>query len=1649
MKCLNEKNPQVKAAIDEIEAVLGSHDAAYYIVSENEGYAIDQAPNGEPSKLFSDLLEHFNGDRQQAIRAKTKIYTDGFKSDHVKPGDIIYGHPAIGKTYSFEKGKFADKFIDWDVEFNRKRDEWIEQHSGAKKGTKKYKNARREYLTYPEKYPDYTEFITSEWNKAKEKAVRENKILFASPISLLRMFPQDFTKVINLSTEDFVQRSIERGEDAENAEDWKNNINSTIDAITDIPVITFQKGQYLEDYLSKAAAIDVNGEPVIDALQLSEPEKYSTEEGAFNIESLKDTKEDLDIREQEAAENLEHLLGYTEEDQQSFEEVTKDLSNTILENLQSRLVVYYNPDPVLKEQVTRSMQWQIQNITQGLASDYANVSNFLKEIMSEVKEISEFLVEARKNNKVIDDAKLNDLDQNFFSFYSKAVDDIVASLMHREAYREIVGKNSKGEYKLDKLVERAKRIQAMLIEGQAIVKTKIAENASAILNQVGMEVGAPVIYKYNQSNPSPDDQDISFLTAWLGAGDKIKDTSVKTIFYLINKADEKTRKDKYKVMEELEDLLTKAGKHNQYKLFEVDDNGNTTGYLVRSRNYGKFENAYKAEMDKICMELGIDVTQLSLPENRGIRIEYNKRRNKWLSKHCERRFTAKYYEAFNHLSEETQQQREAIQTYIRNLQNKARDQHGIVRLDRLSEKERQELKGHILRKKQLASLYDASGRMKQGTELKIAQELQELNKKLSQGFVMTKNSDKFEQEKARVMADPNLTPEQKQQWIEYNTRTTYKQEFYDKLKKLERKYYGKDYEALSERRRALLNMFRDDVTGEIDNLPLVTKNALKAITREMNRIRKSKKATTIEGENVFEDIADVVPTKKWYDDKRKFYDLVVVEDPEAAELWLKENAYTIKQTTNDGRTIIKTVPKSWYTKVVPKDKSMIEVVPNNNWLEVSEKSEFYNKAYYQAQQDHPELAGEYWIPKKELYDSSEQYSKIQSKPELKALYDGVFRVMNEATDKLTNLNKTQPYRLPQMSGSIYKYIGAEWRARKGFDKFNALPKGIFAYWRDKLSVRNDDKGFNKAFTKPNGERLNLIPQNYIHKLDNPAYLTADLVGSVIEYYESCTRWSYNREIQPKIELLKSYISGKKYKNKKGETKKSSNIKTFVDKFIDMNLYDIKNQNVTVSYGDNPSGKMFGILPYKGNIFGFIPYDISKPREINITKMLSILRTLGTTRNLALNVYCSLTGGFTALYSHIVNSLTARYYNPIDAAVALKDMMIDMLVNVPNKFGVTTYKPFMSRCMEYFEVGAELRPHPTNRVTILNMLTKHWGFGIYTLQDHFIKGQILGSVMHNYKLITDKDGKKRFVSREEYKTMNKLSVYTPGDALDWNFGDKLSFRDAVHFVGGELRAIDPANQQAVEEVQEQIGYLARSLAQSADGQLTNLQRSALLSHCAGQFGMMHRQYLPVILQERYTMSRQYDYQTQRWKEAVFRTPIRLITEAIKNNENLIDKFKYEINNDPVVRENLAKIVYEAALWIILAKIIRPLLASSADDDKKNILKQILAYAIDRTTFETLAPYNLADMARVIKSPSAITSYVEGLFELFYSPFDMLYDTVKSEITGENINKAIRKGAYKGMTPFTRDLIKLTPFKNIIELKDTDSKRRYYQNQILKE
>lgn len=71
--CPNKVSKEFK----EMSSIFGE-DKAYFLWMRNKGNHLEKAPNGADSKLFNDLLEYFNGDRKEALRAKAKVYRNEF-----------------------------------------------------------------------------------------------------------------------------------------------------------------------------------------------------------------------------------------------------------------------------------------------------------------------------------------------------------------------------------------------------------------------------------------------------------------------------------------------------------------------------------------------------------------------------------------------------------------------------------------------------------------------------------------------------------------------------------------------------------------------------------------------------------------------------------------------------------------------------------------------------------------------------------------------------------------------------------------------------------------------------------------------------------------------------------------------------------------------------------------------------------------------------------------------------------------------------------------------------------------------------------------------------------------------------------------------------------------------------------------------------------------------------------------------------------------------------------------------------------------------------------------------------------------------------------------------------------------------------------
>lgn len=1633
MQCLNLSNKEVKAAVDEVAKVLGSEDAAYYIISENNGYAIDQTPDGVQSEAFSDLLSRFDGDREQAIKEVAKTFlpaqkqpSDFFSNIEDLTGTFSDGSPHMtttsGEIVSRLKDYipqnsiayrlldlFADSnvdiFVSDDASFNGKsymwysdttHTIWINQNA--------FESTSMEYNAKSIVHEMVHAFTSRSFENVKNGVGTELEIKAYNKVKELLEFNRSLYKSIH----------DENGKWAGSLYGLKDEFEFIAEFLTDEEFVdnivddARQRGFFGEI----VAKIKEVWDAIVDLLTGNEHVKNT--ENTRNVLmdllsfNLEDNNESANIRFENSLSNkikqLENNIHeaerYNFDTKEELDKRLQIIRGNLLQGLQSRLKSIDIKDISKRTEVIENIKYQIANLQNDAINDFTVIADFVTDLKLDCRDVGNKVVAAYKGQTdALTDEELVSLNKNYFAFYCAQTKQIYDSLVNLDTYKQIVG-----EINYNKIMSELQLCKSILDQSYDAVKRMQVVNAQRIILKEGIKANSPTIFNYISEKTHDTDFDINYITRVLGSGDRINDDAIKSLFNILQNTENSINEVTFQKANELNKLLKVAGNKNQRLLFEVDENGNTTGYIIRDLNYGRFYNDLKKFKQDLQKEFGVDHQTLQLPENTATRVEYNRRLNKWLSEHCERKYTSEFYNLMNSLSAEASYAREMIMSKIRTLSNKYRDNDGVVHYESMSDKEWETLQQYELEKKELASIYDVYGNEKPegSVERRIAEELTELNNKLSKNLSHNYNQQKFQElveEKRRTLSKSDF-----KKWMDRNTRVVYTEEFYNKLSELDRVDYGEIYAQYNSEKRAILNMFRDNRTGEVNPklMPNSVKKRLDDLEVKMNNIRKSSKKKRTK--SAFSELAKIVPTERYRADEASAL-AMDQEAPGTSEVFFLQNTYN----TSTGAA-----PKSWYTKIVPKDGKYIQIIPSSNLSELSSESPFVNKNYKHDND-------EYYQPKKSLYDNSKEFNKIMSNKTLADLRQALINTMDESNSKLNNMEYLNKYRLPQISGSLYKYLKAS-----GYNPFKAVGR----YFLDAVSVKNDDVGIQKkVLTSPDGTSLALIPQYFTKQLEDPGTISADMVGSVIQYFKMAENFKQKNEIKGKVENIKSFLAQRRYtgtsnldaikriftgrKDPKQAT--DTNLYKFAENFINMNLYDVKTNSLSISIGQ---------------------------REVNLTKILKTLTGYGTLRNLGLNFACAATGFFTALHAHIVNSITGRYYTFDNACSAFKDIVFDLFKHGFSA-GSRTYKSEQMAYMDYFEVGStidSLFTH-TNRPRCVNFLAGQWAFGLYSASDYFIKGQILNCVMYDYKLI---DG--QFMHHEAY-----YNKYGKTDETRQIWKKAKSFKALTKFSAGKIVATSPDYQSAIDKITPIIGNAARQLSGSADGQLSPLQRAQMSANVFGAMCMMHRQYIPIILQQSFTMDRQWDYQTQREVEAILATPLKVFAKTWKDKQG-IDLFNTLLNqvflnrgfSNELDRTNIKKLKIEAALCLVLYPLIRDALKEDADKDKKNKLLNFFAYVMARTAFETTAPYNLVDIYGTIKTPTPLYSLLDNVGSVISYPLDILVSNTRDEKNKKT--KIITRGAYRGKTQLERDLWKTTPFKNIIELQDIPSKRRYYDTQI---
>lgn len=1191
----------------------------------------------------------------------------------------------------------------------------------------------------------------------------------------------------------------------------------------------------------------------------------------------------------------------------------------------------------------------------------------------------------------------------------------------------------------------------------------------------------------------------------LGSKDGAEDPVIRSIVYLVNKA---LRKSK----EETVDVATKLLKLNDQlrpgesalDLYEIDENGFTTQYLVRELNFGKFYNNYRNFIESLNKKFDLPEGNRKAPVDLDKRKQWNIEKNKWLAKNAERRFKPEYYEAYAELSDDTLAQLNSIRGAISQLKQKAYDESdGYYHYDKLTPEEWRRLQGLYIEKRLLGSDYTLYGDLKiPGTDAyRFAKEIQALNEKLYKDPKQINRATDAWQKARKEFINQSVAKHtvdgqtdmfkvnmDVKSWDERNSKRVFKKDG-DKLavfKLIEEKVEeivgfskpvyehnndgGALYEENRKRINAMIDIFRDYNTGEpnLDIMPARLRSNVQQLEIENTKIKKAAIAGNPELRK---------KAKKWNIAYRKVFNNYLQS--------VYTSYYRKRMKSNDdfGDIYIddglddKIIKPRWATKLVVKNKvtdegesfieMFTELLPGDGWINSDENNNLLNPNY-DSSLNVP------YIPKKQLadgskpYDNSSQFNRIMNSPTLKALYYGVLESMQSANSKFYNRLYQDDYLLPGITGSMWKYakghdisgsVSQAWRYTKdhlGFTEqgirqdteFGSSIENALASVTDLDEFIKSESSFGGKATgvRPDGRQFNIIPQYYTRKLDDTSQLSSDLIGIVCEYYENACNFENKSEIKDFVESMVDVIENRRYEilNKKTgnkEVKQGSSTKTFegAKKFVEMNLYNIRSSSAQIG-------------------------------SLNLGKVAQNFSRLTQALNLGMSPAVALTGFFTAQYSHLINAIVGDRGYSMNEWYQATGEVIGHYIKEYGGVGFASNQLSNDKVMllaEYFDVANQMRRKfkNANRSRIIRFLD-NWCFGGLTAVDFASKSTIMTTILMAHRYM---DGK--FLSKED--VLNKLAASSKEgrNALleQWKKGETLY---SAFFVKDGKIEIKPEYKEAFESVKNTVYHRINKTAESADGMATETQKAAMTTNFFGAAVLTHRQYLPLMIQQRF-LPQVWDFDMQMYIQGQYIVDYQFLKNVvwgtikdgfkISTFKELYDNFTHDTSSEEAWKlsrarsKALKKTAVEIAVFHAFVVPLVSLICMFADDDdqKDNLALQLAAYIARRTQWETFTPYRFDDMLNNIKSVSAQTGTLDkfdalrNTLERRIFPQGSLFDTLLGISSKKPLSDMIERGVYKGHSRNYKTLMQMTPYHNLYEQwYGSKAKRAYYEKQIMK-
>lgn len=1679
-KCPNKNLPEWK----ELERVVP--EVAYTVWDLNNGHGIDKAPNGEPSILFQDLLDHFDGDREEAIKTKVKVFTNEFKNwfnnrsvtflkqDNGSIDYLFSTNPELEKVGTKDEYKqylntiFPNSKVS-EVYWHGTDSDFSEGIQNTKKGKGSGAPETKKEMYFNRQPWASLQYISGINRKIPDKDGYNNWVKLWWELKEIlgngRMQNDDWKSIVigpdirqeipnkkgvfnrneggengsflkerkarygyeNKSDKEFFEEvfGIRYGKDT--FQDWVNNNANIFRQIWNTkqvkkgmypvllniqnPIVEQNQNTYYEEerklmtsakqnnndsIISNSSKNEFNSDVIVMLYPQKDVHILGTYQDIQQFKEWKKTSNASKIVDENGEPLLSELLSSStvtynpedftpipQEDMRVINEVTK-LYEKIQKGLKDRL------NSIKRYTVKNPKVWnQLQTVIQQLANSETEegIYQFLQHIDESINDSIKFLSKPTKN---ISAKQIRQLSNDYIGFYKPLMDDIIYLFDTTDIFKD------KPNY--DTIKELANTLSQQIDSVNNKFINVLKSKGYSMLQQYLTELGMPQNMIQDTINWLDDPKhDSSLFMDWFGISSNSNNAVQQIIAKLLNDTKNATDRETMEVGIKLVKLVNAAkekyGNDVQKLLYEKLDDGTYSGNKVSPLNNGQLKRDQRQFMDKLAEKLGISKDNNNmyvLPQNEDIQKKWFDELTKWYADRAQRRYKAEYYVLRNKmLSMKTRDAEREIQSMIDGI-TQSMTINGVQYENLLTEAEYKQLESLRKQKRLLSNIFNIDGSEKTGIDRVIADELTAFHEEVNKHIKYDIDKDKYEKDLAKVIERYGGETAEVQLWKQRNTVTRYTQDFYDRIANLESDPANKDpestYQKLRNRRRQLQNLYKDPHTNKIDinSLSDDEKRSLLQLDQDIANAYTATQKT--EGADKFSNFAEIVNTEQYYHDMEQARNAGV----QAYNEWFNNNHY------EDVRGFMH--PASYYTELRPLPEfaqQYTEIVPSSKYSKILESSEWYNPEF---DENGPAIQ-----PNKKYYDNSKAYNEVMNKPEVKELYDEITNIMNEAMSFISFLTNSNENMMPQIEARFMQVLNR---------KDGILNKLKYAV-EDFAITKEDDLDFVKEFsTMPNGDPIKVIPTRFITPLEDTNSISTDAVSAVVQFYNMAANYKNMSAKQDEVELMLNLLKQLSIRTSKelkgpGSTNVYKQSQLLVDRLM---------------YGRNKT-------PIEGNVLGY---------DINFGKALDIVRGFVTKVNLSGNLWSIGTSFFTDATYTTLEAKMGRYFDLEDLNFARSEFareLPNMMQNIgnPNPKGRL---PYLLMLNQVVKDNKELFDR-LDQSQVLRSINQNFWFAGYTQSDYTVKSHTLLSIYHNYRLV-DNEG---FMSKQQYIDKFYSNDRKKG-AVEFKQLTTTLYDAYIELPNGDVVVDDKYKPLITDKLLNDVRNRIEIISKRIDGTIREVDKAAVHANAMASYLVLHRNFMISALHDRFK-PKQYNLDLQTIEEGYYRSTGRFLKNVIANRHFAIKQLLADYNNMQEYEQYAVRRVLNELVLIAASTAVALVIASvvDGDDDYDTWLTQSITYLAMRSAFEFRTMYNPFEFMALIKSPTAAFNWFDNIssFINLINPASYIGDRTPFTI--------IDRGVYKGMPVILKNIIKVTPFKSIVEAQDPKSKRNYLQNQLM--